>query len=85
MPPTEVDMNPNPTPKSPKQISEDPSYKVMDNYIGGSWYPSAAEMIVKHKASNTFWRAVYSVREDDSDFENGAAWQQVAPHKKKYY
>lgn len=69
----------NPTPKSPEQIAKDPAYKVMHDYIRGSYYPSADEVIVKHIESETFWKAVYSVRDDDSDYCFGATWRQVAP------
>ena len=72
-------MNPDPSPKSPEQVSKSRAYEVMSDYVGGSYYPSADEIIVKHKASNTFWRAVYAVREDDSDWQYSVPWRQVVP------
>jgi hypothetical protein len=74
-------MNPNPTPQSPIQAEKNPEYEVMTDYVSDSYYPSAAEVIVRHKASNTFWRAVYRVREDDSDADMGATWNRVVPEK----
>jgi hypothetical protein len=72
---------PNPTPQSPVQVSESSDYEVMTDYIPGHYWPSADEIVVRHKKSNTYWRAVYAVREDDSDADMGATWKQVAPKK----
>jgi len=69
----------NPTPSSPEQVSKNPDYQVMTDYVSGSYYPSADEVIVKHVTSNTFWRAVYRVHKDDSDYSCGATWYQVVP------
>lgn len=74
-------MNPNPTPQSPVQVEKNPEYEIMTDYAPGNWYPSASEIIVRHKKSNTFWMAVYAVREDDSDADCGATWRQVTPKK----
>lgn len=74
-------MNPNPTPQSPIQVEKNPEYELMTDYVGDSYWPSAAEVVVKHKKSGTFWKAVYAVREDDSDADCGATWRQVVPKK----
>lgn len=71
--------DPNPTPKSPEQVSKSPDYEVMSDYVGGHYWPSADEVVVKHKSSNTFWRAVYAVGEDDSEWVFSATWRQVTP------
>jgi hypothetical protein len=71
----------DPFPQSPLLVSKDANYEVMTNYIRNDYYPSADEIVVRHKASNTFWRAVYSVREDDSDFSVSATWTQVVPEQ----
>lgn len=69
----------NPSPKSPSDVAKDSDYEVMRDSLGGSYWPSADEMIVKHKATETFWRAVYSVGADDSDYALSATWKQVCP------
>lgn len=69
----------NPSNKSPASMFHDHDYEVMGDYIPNEYWPSASEMIVKHKQSNTFWRAVYAIREDDSDAELPATWVQVVP------
>jgi len=70
----------NPGQKSPKQVSLDLDYEVMHNNDSpGTYYPPSEEIIVKHKGSNTFWRAVYSMRDDDSDYDCVARWRQVFP------
>lgn len=69
----------NPTPKSPEQVCKDPAYEVMRGYQAGQYYPNSDECVVKHKETGTYWWAVYSVREDDSDFADPARWAQVAP------
>lgn len=74
-------MNPNPTPQSPIQVEKNPEYEIMTDYIPGNWYPSASEVIAKHKKTGTFWMAVYAVREDDSDADSSATWHQVVPEK----
>ena len=71
----------DPSPKSPEQVSKSKDYEVMSDYVGGSYYPSADEIVVKHKTSNTFWRAVYAVHEDDSDWQYSATWRQVVPQR----
>ena len=73
--------SPDPTPHSPEQVAGNPDYEVMRDYNPGSYYPSADEIVVKHKKSETFWRAVYAVREDDSDFDCSTTWRQVVPKK----
>ena len=75
-------MDPNPSPKSPKQVSKSPHYEVMSDYVGGHYWPSADEVVVRHKASNTFWRAVYAVHEDDSEWGFSANWRQVKPKQR---
>jgi hypothetical protein len=74
-------MNPNPTPQSPIQVEKNPEYEIMTDYAGGSYYPSAAEVIVRHKKSGTYWKAIYRVREDDSDADWPATWRRVVPKK----
>lgn len=71
----------NPTPQSPVAVEKNPDYEIMTDYEPGNWYPSAAEVVAKHKATGTFWMAVYRVREDDSDADCGATWRQVFPKK----
>ena len=70
---------PDPTPQSPIAVEKNPAYELMDDYVSATYWPSAAEVVVRHKESNTFWQAVYAVREDDSDAEFSATWTQVAP------
>lgn len=69
----------NPSPKSPSDVAKDPDYEVMTDSLGGNWWPSADEMIVKHKSTGTFWRAVYGVSADGSDYGLSAHWKQVRP------
>ena len=74
-------LNLNPTPQSPIQVEKNPEYEVMTDYVPASYWPSAAEVIVRHKKSNTFWKAVYAVREEDSDAEYSTTWRRVVPAK----
>lgn len=69
----------DPSPMSPAKVAKNRSYQVMYDYEGGQWFPHADEMIVRHKKSNTFWRAVYRVGEDNSDYELSATWREVIP------
>lgn len=71
----------DPSPQSPIQVEENPEYELMSDYSPDSYYPSAAEVVARHKKSNTFWKAVYRVREDDSDADCSATWRQVVPKK----
>lgn len=71
----------NPTPQSPLAVEKNPDYELMTDYVGGNYYPSAAEVVAKHKATGTYWQAVYAVREDDSDADMSATWHQVVPKK----
>lgn len=71
----------DPTPRSPVEIQSHPEYKIMTDYQGDSYYPSACECIVHHKISNTFWKTIYAVREDDSDADCSATWRQVIPEQ----
>jgi len=72
---------PNPTPNCPTHVFNDSDYEVMTNYLRGHYWPSAEEIIVRHKKSNTYWKAIYAVREDDSDADFPATWKQVIPNK----
>ena len=67
---------------SPISVSKDKAYEVMRDYVGGSWYPSADEIIVKHIKSGTFWRAIYRVYEDSSEADCSANWTQVTPSQR---
>lgn len=73
--------NGNPTPQSPIQVEKNSEYEIMTDYVPDSYWPSAAEVVARHKKSDTFWKAVYAVREDDSDADCGATWRQVTPKK----
>jgi hypothetical protein len=79
--PTKTKVIGDPTPMSPIMAEKSPDYEIMTDYSPGIYYPSGAEVIVKHKKSKTFWRAVYAVREDDSDADFGATWTQVKPKR----
>lgn len=72
----------NPSPASPGNVAKNKAYEVMHDYVSGSWYPSADEIIVKHKKSGTFWRAVYRVYEDSSEYDYSATWTQVTPSQR---
>lgn len=69
----------NPSPRSPKDVADSSSYEVMRDSIPGNYWPSAEELVVKHKATGTFWKAVYQVRADDSDYGEPAHWKEVRP------
>ena len=71
--------NPNPTPRSPSQVCNDRTYKEMKDYTPNSYYPSSGECVVKHLKSKTFWRAVYHIGDDDSDFSLNTTWEEVVP------
>lgn len=64
---------------SPIQAGQNPDYERMTGYQADSYWPSAVQIVVRHKATNTFWSAVYAIREDDSDAEYSASWRQVVP------
>lgn len=74
-----VKKDPNPTPRSPAEVFQNSDYEIMTDYQGNAFYPQASECVAKHRASNTFWRAVYAVRDDDSDSGLSATWCQVKP------
>jgi hypothetical protein len=67
----------DPSPLSPKEASESSAYEVMNEYVRANYWPSADEVVVRHKASNTFWHVAYRMRADDSDYEMPAKWTQV--------
>lgn len=69
----------DPTPQSPEQVSKNTAYKVMYDYESGSYYPSACEMVAMHIESGTYWKTVYRIREDDSDYADSSTWRQVVP------
>jgi hypothetical protein len=69
----------NPTPRSPADVSRDPAYEVMHDSVSATYWPSADHVIVRHKVTGAFWRAVYAVRADDSDYEMSAHWTRVRP------
>lgn len=52
---------------------------VQGGYQAGQYYPNAAECVVRHKRSRTYWRCTYAVREDDSDYEWPTEWRRVRP------
>lgn len=72
-------VNGDPSPMSPDAVEKDSDYDVMREYEHGHYWPSAEEIIVRHRATDTFWRAVYQVRADDDDSHYGANWQEVSP------
>ena len=71
----------DPTPQSPLAVEKNPAYEAVSDYVPEQYWPNGAEFIVKHKATGTFWKAVYAVRMDDSDADMSATWRQVAPKK----
>lgn len=50
----------NPSPRSPKDVTADPDYEVMSGYFRGHYWPWADEIVVRHKATGTFWKPVRS-------------------------
>jgi hypothetical protein len=71
--------NPDPTPSSPAKVCKNRAYKEMKHYQRNSYWPLADEVVVKHISSNTFWRAVYAVYDDSSNYDWAATWKQVFP------
>lgn len=67
--------------RSPQDVSKSSAYETMNGYSQEAYFPSAAAIVVKHKKTQTYWRAVYSVRDDDSDFGWPATWEQVEPEQ----
>jgi len=74
-----VQVEGDPSPRSPKNVAQDTSYESVPNFVRGNYWPSADELIVKHKTTGTFWLVVYQVRADDSDYGMSATWKQVRP------
>jgi hypothetical protein len=76
----------SPSPRSPSEVSRDPAYEVMTAYEHGNYWPSADDIVVKHKETGTFWRAVYAMRNDDSDYEvPNTSWKQVVPEVRGHH
>ncbi len=71
----------DPTPRSPASVCDDPDYECMNDYEPQGFWPSANEVVVRHKETGTFWRAVYRLREDDTDAYCSATWTQVQPRQ----
>jgi hypothetical protein len=71
----------DPSPGSPRKVVADRDYEEMRNFVRGHFYPSAEEIVVKHKSSGTFWRAIFQVRDDDDDSEYSAKWTEVRPEQ----
>jgi hypothetical protein len=71
----------DPTPRSVASVCGDPAYEGMTDYEPQSFWPSANEVVVRHKETATFWRAVYKVRENNSDVYCSASWTQVQPQQ----
>lgn len=69
----------DPTPQSPIDVENNTDYELMHDYVRGNWYPSASEVVAKHKKTGTFWMTIYAIREDDSDAGIPATWSQVFP------
>lgn len=63
--------------KSPKAIAADSRFETCIDFERGNYWPSCDEMVVTHAPTGTFWRAVWRVRADDSDYEMPANWIQV--------
>lgn len=72
----------DPSPKSVLSVDKSSKYERMRDFVGGNWYPSAAEVVYKHKESGTFWRAVYRIYEDFSEADQSQNWTQVTPKTK---
>lgn len=64
---------------SPETIANDSAFEVMRGYHAGNYWPSASELVVKHKATGTYWRAIYQERADDNDYSLSATWTEVKP------
>jgi len=71
----------DPSGHSPEKVAEDPAYEVMNEYQRGNYWPSACEIVVKHKETSSYWRAVYAVGDDNSDWEFPCTWNQVFPEQ----
>lgn len=64
--------------RSPREVANDPAYEVQVGYRAGNWWPAQEEIVVKHLLSGTFWRALYAMRVDDTDYGERTGWTHVA-------
>lgn len=71
----------DPTPQSPVAVEKNKDYQIMTDYVGNSYYPSAAECIALHVSTGTYWRTVYRLYEDSSEANFSATWREVVPEK----
>lgn len=68
----------NPGYRSPATVLKDPAYVKVDERDGQTWSASVA-IVVMHRGTETYWRTCYSIRDDDSDYDDQAYWTEVVP------
>ena len=66
----------NPTPRSPKDISKDPTYEVFKSARPASF---KSEYVVKHVESGTYWMTAFALDRTYTDINCKAEWVQVEP------
>ncbi len=71
----------NPNGRSPVQVNGMPEYEEMIDYTQPHYYPLANEIVVMHKSTKTYWRTIYRVYDDYSEYDCGATWTEVVPEK----
>jgi hypothetical protein len=68
----------DPDGRSPSQVAASEAYEwAPSSWASNHCYPPADEYVAWHMETDTYWRCLCAVRDDDSDWDVGASWTQV--------